>query len=367
MEAVTRWRVRVEWGRTGTCLGLISIWYGVRVNSCLATALHIFPSPCLKRIFSLRPISSKPSVFEFALSRAESSAPNAVRGVTRHAFVRVRLFPTYLYLLLCTHHLVFRAYFGIVYKITMTTTSDYTRKMAGPISRDGFSYDGHQGLYVQPDGAFHAHLRHDDASLHALLTNTPSTGPEPTKKDKDKPGHFYVAQLAHYGLKPLKTKDAAKRNLLAAFKGGNTLVVPERILQLERELKAEWEKATKVAVDAHHAEKAQREKEQQQMVARDSAAYDPLHADQEHGAEGDEGQSQRLSALLGGLTQLELTQVITRLVDSDQSLIDEVEDEVEEILVQRTKRIMIKSGPCDRARLGTVAAVCCTHVFLEWP
>jgi hypothetical protein len=121
-----------------------------------------------------------------------------------------------------------------------------------------------------------------------------------------------------------------------------------------------------VAVDAHYAEKAQREKDQQEMVARQTATYDALHADSQHDAEADEGQSQRLLALLRGLTQLELTQVITRLVENDHSLIDEVEDEVEEILVQRTKRTVIRSDPSDRASSETVAVVCQTHFLLQW-
>ncbi|KAL1738716.1 hypothetical protein HDZ31DRAFT_69698, partial [Schizophyllum fasciatum] len=118
--------------------------------------------------------------------------------------------------------------------------------MALPASRDDFFHDG-STFYVEIDGK-HRHPRCDASSLHGLLTYTP--GPVLTKKGqvakrqppphKDPPAHFYTAQMLHYGLKPLKTRDPAKRKLLAAFEGRDTLAVPAHILQLEQELATEF-------------------------------------------------------------------------------------------------------------------------------
>ncbi|KAL1721774.1 hypothetical protein EV715DRAFT_271031 [Schizophyllum commune] len=118
--------------------------------------------------------------------------------------------------------------------------------MAQPVSRDDFFYDGTM-FYVEIEGK-HRHPRCDVSSLHGLLTYTP--GPLLTKKGqvakrqppphKDPPAHFYTAQMIHYGLKPLKTRDPAKKKLLAAFDGGATLAVPAHILQLEQQLATEF-------------------------------------------------------------------------------------------------------------------------------
>jgi hypothetical protein len=54
---------------------------------------------------------------------------------------------------------------------------------------------------------------------------------------KDKPTHFYVAQLKHYGLKHLKTKGPAKAALLDALNQKPRLAVPPNIAQIEKSLK----------------------------------------------------------------------------------------------------------------------------------
>lgn len=41
---------------------------------------------------------------------------------------------------------------------------------------------------------------------------------------KDRPGHWYEAQLIHYGLPPSKTKSTAKMRLLDALNKGNVAV-----------------------------------------------------------------------------------------------------------------------------------------------
>ncbi|KAI4293879.1 hypothetical protein K525DRAFT_274810 [Schizophyllum commune Loenen D] len=117
--------------------------------------------------------------------------------------------------------------------------------MAQPVSRDDFFYDGTM-FYVELEGK-HRHPRCDVSSLHGLLTYTP--GPLLTKKGqvakrqpppyKDPPAHFYTAQMIHYGLKPLKTRDPAKKKLLAACGGSSTIAVPAHILQLKQQLATE--------------------------------------------------------------------------------------------------------------------------------
>jgi hypothetical protein len=134
-------------------------------------------------------------------------------------------------------------------------------------SREGFSYDS-LGFQVVVDG--HRHQRSDSASLYRLLTYT-TPPPLLTKAGKvakrqpsphrDLPGHFYVAQLLHYGLAPLKTKEPAKKRLLAAFGTQKQLAVPEHMLELEKSLKAEYSQVKEIAEKKYAEEKKQREKE----------------------------------------------------------------------------------------------------------
>ena len=83
--------------------------------------------------------------------------------------------------------------------------------MAQPVSRDGFFHDG-TSFWVEVEG--NRHSRADSKSLRALLVGQAVSGSAP---QKDKPTHFYVAQLKHYGLKHLKTKGPAKTALLEAL------------------------------------------------------------------------------------------------------------------------------------------------------
>jgi hypothetical protein len=110
------------------------------------------------------------------------------------------------------------------------------------VSRDGFVFNGH--FCVDVDG--HLHKREDPATLYVLLNAVPP----PTKDGKaarkpansDREAHFYTAQLLHYGLPSLKTRDPAKKRLLTAFGGANgrTLNVPTHILALEMEMGKEY-------------------------------------------------------------------------------------------------------------------------------
>jgi hypothetical protein len=107
--------------------------------------------------------------------------------------------------------------------------------MAQPVSRDGFFHDG-TSFWVEVEG--NRHPRADSKSLRALLNADSATLASSTSQpQKDKPTHFYVAQLKHYGLKPLKTKGPAKAALLEALNQKPKLAVPANILQIERSLK----------------------------------------------------------------------------------------------------------------------------------
>jgi hypothetical protein len=119
----------------------------------------------------------------------------------------------------------------------------------GSVTRDDiFFYHGSKGLFVELEGRIYA--RATTQYLHDLLTWV-DKGPLPTQKDiprklqppphKDETAKFYTAQTMLFGLKPLKTKPAAKKALLAAFGDGpdSGLKVSEQLQNLEDGLKAE--------------------------------------------------------------------------------------------------------------------------------
>ena len=78
------------------------------------------------------------------------------------------------------------------------------------------------------------HSRCKCDELHRLLTNG-----QPRSR-KDPAAHFYVAQLHHYGLTVVTSKQAAKKRLLAAFGDERSLQVPKRILDIERDLMKQY-------------------------------------------------------------------------------------------------------------------------------
>ncbi|KAF8641301.1 hypothetical protein AX16_010080 [Volvariella volvacea WC 439] len=154
----------------------------------------------------------------------------------------------------------------------MTTTSKKYHVSIPPLSKNGFFLSNDE-FYVEIDG-HHKHTRCDPSLLYYYLTYQPPAGPALTKSGEvakrqptphtDPPVHFYRAQLAHYGLKSLKTKEPAKKALLAAYQGGEgasfngkvQLVVPERILALEREMREEY----RVALERAEKEYAEQKK-----------------------------------------------------------------------------------------------------------
>ena len=156
---------------------------------------------------------------------------------------------------------------------------------APPIVHDPFSCSG-DSFYVTIDG--HRHQRASSETLYQSLTYT-QPDPVLTKAGKvakrqpaphrDPPGHFYCAQLLHYGLKPLKTKDAAKRHLLAAFGADGQLSVPNGILELEKTLRHEYRQANDIAKKKYEEEKRAREIERERRLQKHRDAITQAFAD----------------------------------------------------------------------------------------
>ncbi|KAF4818999.1 hypothetical protein CGCTS75_v011771 [Colletotrichum tropicale] len=109
---------------------------------------------------------------------------------------------------------------------------------AAPISRDGFSFAG-DSFSVSASG--HVHRR---STLPELKAHFKAIG-----SGKDQPGHWYEAQLLHYGLAPSKVKGTAKMRLMEAVVAGE-MTVPASLTALEKDMKKEWTKANKATMVA---------------------------------------------------------------------------------------------------------------------
>lgn len=106
-----------------------------------------------------------------------------------------------------------------------------------PISRDGFYYNG--DLYVEV-GDFNRHKRAPVSEIKSILRPDLKAAKNTLPSDKKDPvGHWYEAQLIHYGLPASKTKAVSKSRLLDALNEGK-LVVPPAILRLEEGLRKEY-------------------------------------------------------------------------------------------------------------------------------
>ncbi|CAI7602943.1 unnamed protein product [Penicillium discolor] len=103
-----------------------------------------------------------------------------------------------------------------------------------PVTNGQFSYNV-DTFYVVASGG-QIHRRAAPAEIKALY-DTATTD----KSTPDHPGHWYEAQLLHYGLPPSKVKATAKMRLLKAVQDG-ALSVPKESLQIEKNLKKEWKK-----------------------------------------------------------------------------------------------------------------------------
>lgn len=99
--------------------------------------------------------------------------------------------------------------------------------------------------FASANGDFYAESsgnnRHRRATTSELKEHFKSSG-----SGKDKPAHWYEAQLIHYGLQPSKTKSVAFKRLFDASNTGK-LSVPAHITKLEADLKKEWTKRDREA------------------------------------------------------------------------------------------------------------------------
>lgn len=121
---------------------------------------------------------------------------------------------------------------------------------APPVSRDGFHYNG--DLYVEV-GNLNRHKRASVAELTELLR--PDLVKSKKTPGKDAFGHWYEAQLIHYGLPPSKDKARAKMRLLEAL-NASVLVVPPALVKLEESLRKEYDVAERKAKALYKASMA---------------------------------------------------------------------------------------------------------------
>lgn len=120
---------------------------------------------------------------------------------------------------------------------------------AAPVSRDGFHYNG--DLYVEV-GNLNRHKRASITEISAILRPDLKKAAS-TPAPKDPVGHWYEAQLIHYGLPPSKDKARAKMRLLEAL-NASKLTVPKGISNLEANLKKEFAAADRKAKAEYKAQ-----------------------------------------------------------------------------------------------------------------
>jgi hypothetical protein len=107
---------------------------------------------------------------------------------------------------------------------------------AAPISRQGFTFINNE-FFAESSTNQNRHRRATLAELKAHFDSG---------SDKDKPAHWFEAQLIHYGLQPSKTKAVARMRLFDAVRE-EKLAVPGWIGKLETEMKKEWTKSDRDA------------------------------------------------------------------------------------------------------------------------
>ncbi|KAI9702119.1 MAG: hypothetical protein M1836_001463 [Candelina mexicana] len=189
---------------------------------------------------------------------------------------------------------------------------------APPANRYGFYHCN--GVFWPDVGNSNRHERAKVSTLKSLLQ--PPT-PQLTKSGKpskrnipppppDPAGHWYEAQLLHYGLKPSKDKQTAKKRLLKAIED-ETLILPTFVATLEGELKKEWNTANKQAQARLKREK--REKEETKSGSRVEVAkreYERALKEQEETAK-----AERLA--LGGSSPAKKRKVSTKKETPNQN------------------------------------------------
>ena len=119
---------------------------------------------------------------------------------------------------------------------------------AQPVVKDNFVYNG--DLFVDV-GNLNRHKRASVAELTEVL-RPDLKKPKNAAAVKDPVGHWYEAQLIHYGLPPSKDKARAKMRLLENL-NQSKLSVPPQITAIETALKKEFAAAERKAKAQHKA------------------------------------------------------------------------------------------------------------------
>lgn len=125
----------------------------------------------------------------------------------------------------------FRLLIGLIVPLFLFSPSP----IMAPVTQGPYSYDSDTFYIAASNGS--NHRRAAPAELSAIFDTRVS---DPNSRP-DHVGHFYEAQLLHYGLPPSKVKATAKMRLLKALQDG-TLAVPKEAVQIEKNLKKEWKK-----------------------------------------------------------------------------------------------------------------------------
>ncbi|RDW86214.1 uncharacterized protein DSM5745_02856 [Aspergillus mulundensis] len=107
-----------------------------------------------------------------------------------------------------------------------------------PASRSSFEYYNNDFYIVIPP--LHRHRRCTISELDDFF-NSSTLSSSDTDSVKDRPAHWYRAQLIHYGLRPTDNKGTAAMRLLGALRCGE-LSVPQHLARLEEDLKREWQR-----------------------------------------------------------------------------------------------------------------------------
>lgn len=143
---------------------------------------------------------------------------------------------------------------------------------APPVSRGNFHYNGN--LYVDV-GTLNRHKRATVEEISAILRpDLKKSKKASLDPPKDQVGHWYEAQLIHYGLPPSKDKARAKMRLLEALNHSG-LVVPPNIAGMEAELKREYATAERKAKAQFKASRAPTEKSEPLAVGKKRKQSEP--------------------------------------------------------------------------------------------
>lgn len=148
---------------------------------------------------------------------------------------------------------------------------------ASPIVRGEFLF--RDVLLVDCGGDLKRHSRATEQEIKTLLTG---------KNVKDQVGHWWEAQLIHYGLQRSKQKDTAKVRLQQALQQGKLKFQPPHLASMEAQMKKEYvaavRKAMKPKPDAGKGAKRAREDEADSSMKRTkiSVRVGDVHVDIDH-------------------------------------------------------------------------------------